>query len=80
MSKVSAAVQAAIRNSVAQAGDEVVDLHLWTIGPGVYALILSVVSDHVKSPAQYRALLSADPHLAHITVEVWSREEAGAAN
>ena len=40
-----AAVQEAIRSSIARAGDEVVDLHLWTIGPGVYALVLSVVSD-----------------------------------
>lgn len=65
--------QAAIRNAIGGAGAEVVDLHLWTIGPGIYALVLSVISDQPKSPAEYRALLPAHLHLAHVTVEVWPR-------
>jgi cation diffusion facilitator family transporter len=55
-------------------GDEVTDLHLWMIAPGKYGLVLSVVTSHVTSPAEYRQVLPHDPRLAHVTIEIWPRQ------
>ncbi len=63
-----------IRQSIEAQGDQVVDLHLWAIGPGSYSLILSLVSDHPRSPADYRMALPEDAQLAHVTIEVWPQK------
>ncbi len=60
-----------IRQCVEELGDKVVDLHLWAIAPGRYSLILSVASDHPRSPAEYRERLPHGGRLAHITIEIW---------
>ncbi len=52
------------------ADNRVADLHLWQVGPGHWAAIVSVVSHHPRDPAHYRALLSPVHELSHITVEV----------
>lgn len=46
------------------------DLHVWSVGPAVYAASIAVVSSDPKTPEQYRSLLPADLGLAHTTVEV----------
>jgi cation diffusion facilitator family transporter len=66
-------LRASIQDSVEHEGDEVADLHLWTIAPGKYSLVLSVVTDHPKSPADYRSVLPRDHRLTHVTIEVWAR-------
>lgn len=48
----------------------VTDLHLWSIGPGLYAAALIVVSDEPLSAADYKARLPGGLGLAHVTVEV----------
>jgi Co/Zn/Cd efflux system component len=68
-------LRGAIRASVEERGDELVDLHLWTIAPGKYSLILSVVTHDPQSPADYRNTLPSDPRLAHVTIEVWPRQQ-----
>ena len=50
--------------------DRVFDLHLWRVGPGHVAAILSVVSDRPQSPDYYRGLLTHIVGLSHVTVEV----------
>jgi Co/Zn/Cd efflux system component len=46
------------------------DLHLWQVGPGHQAAIVSVITDHPLPPSAYKAKL-ADLHtLSHITIEV----------
>jgi cation diffusion facilitator family transporter len=50
--------------------DRVSDLHLWRIGPGHNAAIVSIISDHPEPPASYKARLAGIPGLSHITVEV----------
>ncbi|MEO7774057.1 MAG: CDF family Co(II)/Ni(II) efflux transporter DmeF [Steroidobacteraceae bacterium] len=50
--------------------DEVVDLHLWRLGPGHDALMVSIASDAPATPDVYKARLSGLPGLSHITVEV----------
>ena len=53
-----------------QAGDRVSDLHLWRIGPGHLAAVVSLVSDHPNTPSFYKKRLAGLPGLPHVTVEV----------
>ncbi len=51
-------------------GDRVSDLHLWRVGPGHNAAVVSLVSDRPAAPDHYKARLADLPHLSHVTVEV----------
>jgi cation diffusion facilitator family transporter len=53
-----------------QAGDRVSDLHLWRIGPGHLAAVISLVSDHPNAPGFYKKRLAGLPGLSHVTIEV----------
>jgi cation diffusion facilitator family transporter len=55
---------------IEQKGDRVADLHLWRVGPGHLAAVISVVSDDPLSPAQYKRRVAGMRGLSHITVEV----------
>ncbi len=50
--------------------DRISDLHLWRIGPGHNAAVVSLVSDRPDPPAAYKARLAGITGLSHITVEV----------
>lgn len=65
-----AAVETAIRQRLERGGDRITDLHLWQIGPGHRAAVVSIISDHPLAPAAYKARLADVPHLSHVTVEV----------
>jgi cation diffusion facilitator family transporter len=58
------------------AGDRVSDLHVWRVGPGHYAAIVSVNTRTKTTPAQYKAKMEPLRALCHITVEV-NRLSAG---
>ena len=65
-----ATVRDTVRRSVERFRDtRVGDLHVWSIGPGLFAAELSVVSHEPEEPSVYKELLS-DAGLAHVTVEV----------
>jgi cation diffusion facilitator family transporter len=51
-------------------GDRISDLHLWRLGPGHIAAIISLVSDHPESPASYKKQLSDVSDISHLTIEV----------
>lgn len=51
-------------------GANVVDLHLWDIGPGARACIVSVAAVQPQTPAAYRDALESIASLQHVTVEV----------
>lgn len=51
-------------------GDRVSDLHLWRVGPGHLAAIVSIVSDNSLEPDEYKDKLTGYLQLSHITVEV----------
>jgi cation diffusion facilitator family transporter len=59
-----------IRQRLETDGDRVSDLHLWQIGPGHHAAIVSIVTDHPRPPAFYKARLSDLDRLSHVTIEV----------
>ncbi len=62
-----AAVRAAVE---ADPGTRVVDLHVWTIGPGRRAAILCIEAEAPRDADAYRALLPSDLGLEHVTVEI----------
>ncbi|HXH44142.1 MAG TPA: CDF family Co(II)/Ni(II) efflux transporter DmeF [Bradyrhizobium sp.] len=59
-----------IRARIEVGEDRVTDLHLWQVGPGHCAVLLSVVSDKPKLPAIYKRRLAGLKGLSHVTVEV----------
>ncbi len=59
-----------IGERMTQAGAEIADLHLWQVGPGHYAAIVSVVAEAPQAPARYKAALAGSPMLSAVTVEV----------
>jgi cation diffusion facilitator family transporter len=60
-----------IRQDVEAGGDDrVADLHLWRVGPGHFAAILSVVTHEPRTPEYYKAKLNHHAELSHVTVEV----------
>ena len=64
---VRRAIQAAMES---QNGDKVSDLHVWSVGPGIFAAEIAVVSDAPQEAERYYALLPHDIPLAHVTIEV----------
>jgi Co/Zn/Cd efflux system component len=59
-----------LRRTIEEDGDRLADLHLWRVGPGHFAAILSVASSEPRSPADYHARLARFRILSHLTVEV----------
>jgi cation diffusion facilitator family transporter len=51
-------------------GDRVSDLHVWRVGPGHVAAVISLVSDRPRTPGAYKRKLAGLPGLSHVTVEV----------
>ncbi|MGZ8227874.1 MAG: CDF family Co(II)/Ni(II) efflux transporter DmeF [Methylococcaceae bacterium] len=67
----------AIRKKIeSDADNRVSDLHIWRVGPGHFAAIISLVSHNPKAPDYYKDLLKSFHHLgginnlSHITIEV----------
>jgi cation diffusion facilitator family transporter len=59
-----------IRARMEVGDDRVTDLHLWQVGPGHRAVVVSLVSDKPKPPAVYKKRLVGLEGLSHVTVEV----------
>lgn len=49
---------------------KVVDLHIWTVAPGVHSAIVSIVAAEAREPEYYKAALREELKLDHLTVEV----------
>ena len=64
-------IQRKVVDGIQKNGDNrVVDLHLWTVGPDIYAAIVSVVTEIPKPPEYYKQLIPSDIKFVHVTVEV----------
>jgi cation diffusion facilitator family transporter len=59
-----------IRERIEVDGDTIHDLHVWQVGPGHHAAIVSLSSPAPKSPAAYKAMLADIHDLSHVTIEV----------
>jgi len=62
-------VRAEIRQALAATGDRITDLHVWQIGPGHFAAIVSVASAAPRESGAYKALLADIHELSHVTLE-----------
>ena len=51
-------------------GTEVVDLHVWDLGPRARACVASVVTAEARTPLEYAERLRRGEGLAHVTIEV----------
>jgi cation diffusion facilitator family transporter len=69
-------LETVIRDRLEMEGDKVTDLHLWQVGPGHRAAVISLVSDHPLPPATYKERLLGLRGLSHVTVEVEACPEA----
>jgi cation diffusion facilitator family transporter len=64
-------IREAIRASLEQEeGTRVTDLHVWSIGVGLFAVQATIVSPLPQSPDHYKALLPTDRGLVHVGIEV----------
>jgi cation diffusion facilitator family transporter len=59
-----------IRARLEAGDDRVTDLHVWQVGPGHCAAVISLVSDAPLQPALYKERLQDLKGLSHVTVEV----------
>lgn len=69
--QASEQVQETIRSTLeSEAVNRVVDLHVWTLGPGITAATVSVVTTVPRPPHYYKSLLDGVTKLEHLTIEV----------
>src|SRR5882762_5912908 len=65
-----------IRRAVESDGDSLItDLHVWQVGAGKFAAIVSIVAHDPKSAETYRELFREHAELVHVTVEVQRCDE-----
>jgi cation diffusion facilitator family transporter len=65
-----AAVADAVRARLEGGDSRVADLHVWSIGPQLYAAAVTVVTTAPHPPSVYKERLPTDVGLVHATVEV----------
>ena len=56
--------------------NRVCDFHIWPLGSGRYAAILSIVTHFPKPPEHYKSLLAGYDELEHLTIEVNEAESS----
>lgn len=56
----------------------VTDLHVWSVGPGIYSVVASLVSEDPRSAERYKQRLAGRPELVHVSIEVHGAEFEGA--
>lgn len=66
-----AAVQEQTRAAIESVDDNrISDLHIWSIGPGIFSATIAVVSDTPKTPEYYKNLIPVKLGIVHTIVEV----------
>jgi cation diffusion facilitator family transporter len=67
-----------IHDAIEFNGDHrIVDLHLWIVGPGIYASVLSIVSRSPAEPSYFKSLLPDSLPIQHLSIEVHPYDEDG---
>ncbi len=64
----------AIRRAIESDGDNrVFDMHVWSVGPGIYAAEIAIVTSSPRDPDSYHGMLPGELGLVHTTFEVRRR-------
>jgi cation diffusion facilitator family transporter len=64
-----------VRQVIEDAGDQVLDLHVWRVGPGHMSAVVSVATSESRRDSRfYHAALKRFKDLSHLTVEVNPRD------
>ncbi|MDK2767998.1 MAG: CDF family Co(II)/Ni(II) efflux transporter DmeF [Sphingomonas sp.] len=58
-----------IREAIEDGDARITDLHVWQVGPGKYAAIISLSAHQPLSPSDYAARVTIHDELVHVTVE-----------
>jgi cation diffusion facilitator family transporter len=72
------AMEERVRETIEADGDRLTDLHLWRLGPGHLAAILSVATRRQRGAGYYQSLLRRFRALSHVTVQVQRQGRCGA--
>ena len=59
-----------IRSIENDGSSKVADLHVWSIGPGIFAAEAQIVTWTSCSSADFATVFAADPGIVHTTIEV----------
>lgn len=62
-------LEAEIREAIEDDETRIIDLHVWQVGPGKFAAIISLVAQEPLSPAAYSRQVKVHEELVHVTVE-----------
>ena len=69
--EASETMVAELRESIeGDSSDRVTDLHLWSIGHGIFAAEIALVSDNPCAPSDYKSRIPSHLNVVHATVEV----------
>jgi cation diffusion facilitator family transporter len=69
--QASSSVVSTLRESIERSSsDRVADLHCWTIGHGILAAEIAIVTENPRPPAYYKSLIPENLRVVHATVEV----------
>ncbi len=58
-----------IRDAIEDGDARIADLHVWRVGPGKYATIVSLVAKHPQTPSDYAKRVRMHDELVHVTIE-----------
>ena len=60
-----------VRHAIEDGGDQVLDLHVWRVGPGHMSAVVSVATSETRRDSRFfHTVLERFKGLSHITVEV----------
>ena len=54
----------------AEGDNRVTDLHVWAVGPAIFAAEIALITSQPHPPEHYRALLPRSLRLVHTTFEI----------
>ena len=64
------ALQDRVRSALEDADTRVADLHVWCIGPNIFAVIAVLVAQEPQSPEAYKTRLPDGMGLEHVSIEI----------
>ncbi|MEM7168529.1 MAG: CDF family Co(II)/Ni(II) efflux transporter DmeF [Pseudomonadota bacterium] len=65
-----------LRQSIeGDSSDRIADMHLWSIGHGIFAAEIAIVSDNPGSPAYYKSRIPDNLNIVHAMVEIHRCDE-----